>query len=548
MEKVSQFDEIYLGLSPDLGRLRLATNGLGWKALSGEGIFTVRDTDLKKATWLRAARGFQLRLTLRDGQIVKFDGFARDDYDTLRDIVKANYGLTLESKELSVKGWNWGKTEFQGNNLLFNVGNKEMFEIPLKEVTNTSLTGKHEIMMELGAPDLDGAPNKKFKGDQLVEMRFYISGTVPKDPDAEDEADGEEESAAQVFYDEIKARAEIGEAAPGDGIVMFTEVLCLTPRGRYDIDMFPTFLRLRGRTTDYKIAYTSIIKLFLLPKPDDVHVLFVIGLDPPLRQGQTRYPFLVFQFVREEETDVTLNLEEDVIATKYEGKLQKKYEARTFEVVSTLFRALAERRVTIPSEHFKSYHQQAAIKCSMKANEGVLYPLDKSFLFIPKPPTFIPHSEIGSVTFSRVGGGAATASRTFDVKFNMKSGTDYAFSSINREEYNNLNDFLQLKKIKTKSLDEEVAGRYVDEMGDESESEEEDSSKRSKRSKPAPTYGGDDDDDDGSSPDEDFVADDSESEVAEEFDENVSDTASGSDDDEDEDEDEDERPARKSKK
>jgi len=93
----------------------------------------------------------------------------------------------------------------------------------------------------------------------------------------------------------IKNEADIGDAAPGEGIVLFSDTLCLTPRGRYDIDMFPTFLRLRGKTTDYKIAYTSIIKLFLLPKPDEAHVLFVIGLDPPLRQGQTRYPFLVFQ-------------------------------------------------------------------------------------------------------------------------------------------------------------------------------------------------------------------------------------------------------------
>lgn len=273
--------------------------------------------------------------------------------------------------------------------------------------------------------------------------------------------------------------------------MLFSDTLCLTPRGRYDIDMFPAFLRLRGKTTDYKISYTSIIKLFLLPKPDDVHVLFVIGLDPPLRQGQTRYPFLVFQFVREEEIDVSLNLDDETIATKYEGKLEKKYESRTYEVVSTLFKTLTGRRVTIPSEIFKSYHNQSAIKCSMKANEGVLYPLDKSFLFIPKPPTFIPHSEIGSVTFSRVGGNAASASRTFDLKFNMKSGVDYSFSSINREEYTNLNEFLQNKKIKTKTMEDESTGRYV-EMVEDSDSEE-DTGKRKRKSVVQDFGGGDDD-------------------------------------------------------
>ncbi|KAF9189484.1 FACT complex subunit [Haplosporangium sp. Z 767] len=539
-EKVNQFDDIYLGLAPELGLLRLAQSGLGWKARKGDGLFTVRDADLKRTTWLRAARNFQLRIQLRDGRIVKFDGFQREDYEKLKDIIKTNYGLQLETKEMSVKGWNWGETDFSSGNLIFSVQDKDMFEIPLNEVTNTSLTAKHEVMIELGGPDGEGSVKDRYrKGDQLVEMRFYVPGTKAQ------EGEGEEESAANVFYNLIKNEADIGDAAPGDGIVLFSDTLCLTPRGRYDIDMFPTFLRLRGKTTDYKIAYTSIMKLFLLPKPDDLHVLFVIGLDPPLRQGQTRYPFLVFQFVREEETDVTLNLDKETIAEKYDGKLEQKYETRTYEVVSTLFKALTGRRVAIPSESFKSYHNQFAIKCSMKANEGFIYPLDKSFLFIPKPPTFIPHSEIGSVTFSRVGGGASSASRTFDLKFNMKSGVDYSFSSINREEYANLNEFLQIKKIKTKSMDEESTGRYVD-MADESDSEE-DTGKR-KRKTIVQDFGGDDDDGD-SSPDEDFVAE-SESDVAEEFDENVSDSdgSGGSGDDDDDDDGDHDRPAKKSKK
>ena len=78
-----------------------------------------------------------------------------------------------------------------------------------------------------------------------------------------------------------------------------------------------------------------------------------------------------------------------------------------------------------------SHHLHHAVKCSLKANESYLYPLDKSFLFIPKPPTLIAHSEIASVTFSRVGRGMANT-RTFEMKFNMKNGVDYQFGGINR--------------------------------------------------------------------------------------------------------------------
>ena len=49
-------------------------------------------------------------------------------------------------------------------------------------------------------------------------------------------------------------------------------------RGRFDVDMFSDFLRLRGKTYDYKILYESIVKLYLLPKTDEIHVQFVVSI------------------------------------------------------------------------------------------------------------------------------------------------------------------------------------------------------------------------------------------------------------------------------
>jgi structure-specific recognition protein 1 len=78
--------------------------------------------------------------------------------------------------------------------------------------------------------------------------------------------------------------------------------------------MYESSFRLRGKTYDYKIQYTSIKKFFLLPKNDDMHTLIVLGLDPPLRQGQTRYPFLVMQLKLDEEISIELNMTECVIS------------------------------------------------------------------------------------------------------------------------------------------------------------------------------------------------------------------------------------------
>ena len=196
--------------------------------------------------------------------------------------------------------------------------------------------------------------------------------------------------------------------------------------------MYEKSFRLRGKTYDYKIQYDSVKKFMVLPKPDDIHTLITIGLDPPLRQGQTRYPFLVMQFKRDEEVNLDLNMKEDQLETQYKDKLQPHYEAPISVVVSDIFRGLTNRRITKPSREFISHHEQSGVKCSIKANEGHLFCLDKAFMFVPKPATYISIDNIASVTLSRVGG-ALAASRTFDITFQMKGGlAEHQFSNINR--------------------------------------------------------------------------------------------------------------------
>ncbi|CAG8650002.1 340_t:CDS:2 [Ambispora leptoticha] len=336
-----------------------------------------------------------------------------------------------------------------------------------------------------------------------------------------------------MFYETVKEKADLGQFN-GEEIILFPDILLLTPRGRYNIDMFPTFLRLRGKTYDYKIQYTSVIKLFLLPKLDDVHVMFVIGLDPPLRQGQTRYPFLVLQFVKDVKVDMELNMDKETIEKNYNNKLEEKYEDKPlFEVVSSVFKGLTQRKVTVPGS-YRSHHGDSAFKCSMKANEGYLYPLEKCFLFIPKPPTFIPIQDIVSVTFSRVSNNASS-SRTFDLKFNLKNKSAIQFSSINREEHKNIEEWMKSKNINAQNdmtEDSMFAYKAIEELGDTDEEEEVmPKSRRRGASEPMEI---DNEEDEDESVDEDFIAEDNESDVAEEYDENYQGSGSSSSEQDDE--------------
>ncbi|KAF8157887.1 structure-specific recognition protein-domain-containing protein [Crassisporium funariophilum] len=514
-----QFDRIYHGLSPEVGKFRVATSGMAWKGAESEGVTAMASADIKWAQWIRVARNYQLRVGLRDNRDQKkekFDGFAREDHDRLAKILKEYFGITLETREVSVKGWNWGVTDFQGQDLAFTISDKTAFELPLRHVANSNIAGKTEVSLEFSnlSPTSTAGPKSvltKTMGDELTEIRFYVPGVLSKlkgsdagSQKSDDEDDGEEISAAQVFHDTIKEKAEIGQVT-GDLILSFEEVLVLTPRGRYDMDMFPDFLRLRGKTYDYKVLYQSIAKLFLLPK-DDMHVLFILGLSTPIRQGQTLYQYLVMQFTREEEITAELNMSEEDIA-KYD-KLKKNYEDPTYEVVSTVFRALAGKKI-IGSGSFQSRDGHPGFKANLKAIQGDLFMLERYIFFVSKQPTLIELSDIHQVVFSRVGAGSgAAAGRTFDLKIVTKGGPEHNFTSINKEEHEVTEAYLKDKKVRVKNEmvpDADLLLAAV--AGDDDDDDDMQSvvSSDSDRGKPRQKKAARDDDD-SSEEDEDFKA------------------------------------------
>jgi structure-specific recognition protein 1 len=111
----------------------------------------------------------------------------------------------------------------------------------------------------------------------------------------------------QSFLEKVLSKADTVSTA-GKGILLLGDLPVLTPRGRYSIEMFPSFLRLHGKSYDYKIQYSHISRLFQLPKPDQRYIYFVISVDPPIKQGQTRYPHIVLLFSKDETTEVAVSL------------------------------------------------------------------------------------------------------------------------------------------------------------------------------------------------------------------------------------------------
>ncbi|XP_053548252.1 FACT complex subunit SSRP1 [Bombina bombina] len=504
-----EFNDIYQEVKGSMndGRLRLSRAGLMYKNNKTGKVENIASTDLAEGIWRRVALGYGIKILTQAGHVHKYDGFRENEYEKLSEYFKSHFQVDLVEKDLSVKGWNWGSVRFGGQLLAFDIGEQTAFELPLSNVSQCT-TGKNEVTLEFHQNDDSEV--------SLMEIRFYVP------PSQDDGGD-----PVEAFSKNVVSKADIIQAT-GDAVCIFRELQCLTPRGRYDIRIYPSFLHLHGKTFDYKIPYTTVLRLFLLPHKDQRQMFFVISLDPPIKQGQTRYHFLILLFSKDEEISLTLNMSDEEVEKRYEGKLKKDMSGCLYEMVSRVMKALVNRKITVPG-NFQGHSGAQCITCSYKATSGLLYPLERGFIYVHKPPVHVRFDEINCVNFAR----GTTTTRSFDFEIETKQGSQYTFSSIEREEYGKLFDFVNAKKlnIKNRGLKEGMKQSY-DEYAGSDEDQHDAYLERMKEEGKIREHA--DSDDSGDETDESFNPGEEEDEVAEEFDSNpsVSSSSAGSDEDE----------------
>lgn len=507
-----EFNEIYQEVkgSWNDGRLRFSKQNVVYKSSKTGKVDSIAASDLNLAQWRRVCLGHGIKLCTSTGHIYKYDGFKDTDFEKISEFFKANYKVELAEKDMCVKGWNWGTAKFSGPLLSFDVNDNPAFEIPLSNVSQCA-TGKNEVTLEFHQTDETEV--------SLMEVRFYVP---PSQSD-------ERQDPVEAFAQNVLSKADVIQAT-GDAVCIFKELQCLTPRGRYDIRIYPTFLHLHGKTFDYKIPYTTVLRLFLLPHKDQRQMFFVISLDPPIKQGQTRYHFLILLFSKEEDINLTLNMNEEDVERKFEGKLSKNMSGSLYEMVSRVMKALVNRKITVPG-NFQGHSGAQCITCSYKASSGLLYPLERGFIYVHKPPVHLRFEEISCVNFAR----GTTTTRSFDFEIETKQGNQYTFSSIEREEYGKLFDFVNAKKlnIKNRGFKEGMKGKN-DEYSDSDEDQHDAYLERMKAEGKIREEGNDSDDSDEGS-DESFNPGEEDDDIAEEYDSKASasessDEGSGSED------------------
>jgi structure-specific recognition protein 1 len=188
-------------------------------------------------------------------------------------------------------------------------------------------------------------------------MRLYIPTkyTENEEKEKEEEDNGVINHSAETIKDEILKMANVGSL--GDAIAVLSEITIIAPRGKFDIQMLKNVLKIHGPSHDYKIPYNNVTKAFLLPKQDGVHIAIVLALSNPLRQGNTTYQYIVFQFKNGIEKTVNINLPEDENERKsiLKSELPSSLTGEEFDIMAKLLKALIGIQIVIP-HNFKRYY------------------------------------------------------------------------------------------------------------------------------------------------------------------------------------------------
>lgn len=111
---------------------------------------------------------------------------------------------------------------------------------------------------------------------------------------------------------------------------------------------------------------------------DHRQVFFVISVDPPVKQGNARYPFIICLFDKDQTVDLELEIDEGDLKEKYDNKLQRSMSGATFEVVSRLMKAVTSRKITVPG----SYKSDQGIIFKFLSEDISLDPSQNDVMFI----------------------------------------------------------------------------------------------------------------------------------------------------------------------
>lgn len=306
--------------------------------------------------------------------------------------------------QVSSEGIHYGEVEVTGKSLAFKskTSGKGIFDMTLDNVEQCVVSNSNRNDLEIQFTE-----SKDKTKDSLVRIVFHFPSGKKKRAEranGEDEEEDEEEEEEETMAESLQGRImDIGvvDSATGDVLVEFTKEQgnFVSPRGKYALKFTSTTMQMRGTPYTFNIPYDNMDSAFLLRKGLTSRFALVICLKVPIRVGSQKYQNLVLETNDDRTVSVELNFSQEELDTNY-GGLEKTMTKTLSNIFASIIKEVAKKKVFQPQK-FESVNGGFSIRCTVKANDGLLYPMAKSFIFIHKPTILIKFDDIEAVEFER---------------------------------------------------------------------------------------------------------------------------------------------------
>lgn len=404
--------------------LKVAPMGIAMKMKTTNNVITLEKDIIREIEFFRSTQKINMRIHTKSLFNVK--NLTDADAEQIKQCCAKWYNLNIYFKELQIEDVSKGKLAISGDFLEFR-GSKLIFDIPIKEIENV-----HQIKNEL-------CVSFKENKNSTIELKFVTENS-----------------------NIVSAIKERGQSTKSKEVVTFDSLQCVLPRGKNGYVFYLNFFKMIGSTYEHKIFYKSVKKIFYLEK-DNKECYLALSIDPPIRQGQTSYFHVVMVFNNNEEEDFEVTVSSEDF-DNFPG-LKRSYTGEVGETFLSVISSMSNCE-PIRTGAFVTLNGHKSLRCSVKAFDGHLYPLDKSLLFLPKA-IYMPLGDILEVEFSRVNL-STFAAKTFDMKITT-TDKGFTFNSLPKEDFGQLEQYFGEKNIKVVS---EVLVEENSESSEEVEEEE----------------------------------------------------------------------------
>lgn len=385
----------------------------------------------------------------------------RDD-ETMKRFLKQHANIDLEPEPWGVRGGNFGKvtvSKMKRSVVLadFEEESRPAIELPLSNVSQVAAPTKGELEIQYTHP----VSEKKTDGFELSLVRIHI-------PNQEEEVKNDELELDERLYKSMKAVSDLYDEAdeisglickiPDEDTFIFN-----VPRGRFTVEVYQDYFKMRGTTYNFKISYPTMTSMHLLDHPEGDKKYLLLTLNVPLRAGQQRHNHLVMSIDDDDDEQLELEPSEEDIKTRYGDKgLEKVMKGPRPEMIAKLLKGVSGKKVFVmPKDGFTAAREDGhmddgkrdrCVRCNYKTNAGALFPMKSVMFFLHKPVLHIRYDAIQSIEFKRNSSGG----KTFDIQVDMKNADAgvpkmVEFIQISRKQFEVLRAFFEQSKVPIKN-------------------------------------------------------------------------------------------------